>query len=128
MALGDQLLSLRRDFSDIGLVAAVALFDRRARVTRRFALRRGLGKGDERAVTVGELVGLRAVDVPPRMGAKWYRDLRQPDAGDLVAVGVDRADARAVDIVDPRRRVDPIDRRDDWVGAGGDRETGHCRH
>jgi hypothetical protein len=52
---------------------------------------------------------LRAIDVPTGLRAERYGDRRQPDAGDFVAVGIDGAHSGAVDIVDPRRRVDPVD-------------------
>ncbi len=98
------------DFGDIGLAAAVALFERGARVARRLALLFGPGERDQRAVAAGEFAGLRAVDVPTGVGAERNRDRRQSDAGDFVAVGVYGAHSRAVDVVDPRRRVDPIKR------------------
>jgi hypothetical protein len=68
----------------------------------------GPGEWDERAVAVGELTRLRPVEIPPGVGAERHRDRRQPEAGDFVAVDVDRAYPGAVDIVDPRRWVDPI--------------------
>ena len=49
---------------------------------------------------------------------KRHRDRRQADAGDLVAVGVDGHDARAVEIVEAGRRVDPINGSADAVGTG----------
>ena len=47
------------DFGDIGLAAAVALFERGARVARRLALLFGPGERDQRAVAAGEFAGLR---------------------------------------------------------------------
>jgi len=127
--VGDQPFSCRFDFGDIGSVARnSALRARGAGHRPSFALLPGPGERDQRAVAISKFARLRAVDVPPGVGAERYGDRRQADAGGLVAVRDDRAHSGAVDIVDSRRRVDTIDRRHDLVGAGGMLKARHCRH
>ena len=87
-------------------------------MSRRPRARRGAGERDQRPVAVGQFLRLRAVDVPAGIGAERHLDRRQADAGDLVAVVVDRRDIGLVKrAVAPLGGIDPIDRRGDRVAA-----------
>src|SRR4051812_41863178 len=77
------------DLRDIAIAAAIAFFERVAKIVRLYALGAGSGERDQRPVAVGQFLRLSAVDVPAGVGAEWHRDRRQPDSGDLVAVFVD---------------------------------------
>src|SRR3954452_7574431 len=69
------------DLRDIAIAAAIAFFERVAKVVRRYTLGTGAGEWDQRPVAVGQFLRLGAVDVPAGVGAEWHRDRRQSDSG-----------------------------------------------
>src|SRR5262245_59798835 len=81
-----QLGGRRLDALNIIGAVLVALLERGTRVLLGLALGLGLGEWHQRAFEIAQLAGrarFRRTHVPACRGAGRYRDLRQPQAGDL---------------------------------------------
>src|SRR5262249_1795960 len=88
---------------------------------RRLALGLRPGKENGGAIAVAQLARRSAIDVPTGIGRKRHRDVGQPDARRLVAVGIDRGHAGAIGGVGMLRRLARAARRGDpsdgWRGG-----------